>query len=112
MSRFKTTDTPELQPGVDYVTGSATGPFIDTGKDILFGERVLGRIYLSKATVAELAREFGIIKDQATDEALQDAYFRGKLDGMKENVGGDLNAVVATLRSWLAYVDSDVAADS
>lgn len=107
--KYKIVDAPELQPAVDYVTGSGVGPFIDTGRDITFGDRRLGRIYLSKSTVAEMAAELGITGGSATDEALQNAYVSGKLDGLRESLGGDLYRVVNTLERWLASLRTDLA---
>lgn len=110
MGRFEIVDHPTLQPAVDYVTSSGVGPFIDTGRDIKFGERNLGRIYLSKDTVAEMAREFGIAGNSlATEEALANAYITGKLDGLKETFGGDVVRVVDVLERWLAHLRPDLA---
>lgn len=100
MARYEITDAPTKQPAVDYVTGSGVGPFIDTGRDITFGERKLGRIYLSKSTVAEMAREFGII-ESASDEAIRGAYAQGKLDALRETLDGDIRHVVSVLDRWL-----------
>lgn len=111
MGRFKVVTHPELQPGVDYVTSSGVGPFIDTGRDITFGERKLGRIYLSKDTVAEMARELNLMgNSQATEEALQSAYITGKLDGLRETFGGDIIRVVDTLERWLDLLRPGLAA--
>jgi len=105
-SRFTVTNAPERLPGVDYVTGTAVGPFIDTGRDIEGpGGRILGRIYLSKDTVAEMARELGIIKQNDDSIAIQAAYNKGKLDGLREELGGDLYSIVSVLRRWLEHVD-------
>ena len=110
-SPYKVVGTAGKAPGIDYVTGSAVGPFIDTGRDIQLPDgRRLGRIYLSKTTVAEMARELGLIGGSADSTALEAAYNKGKLDGLQEELSGDLYSVADTLRRWLAYVDSDVAA--
>lgn len=107
MGRFKVVQNADLAPGVDYVTSSSVGPFIDTGRDIKFGERNLGRLYLSKDTVAEMARELGVASNiQATEEALANAYISGKLDGLKETFGGDIVRVVDVLERWLAHLRS------
>lgn len=109
MSRFTLVDgAPTRSPGVDYLTGTTVGPFIDTGKDVQLPDgRKLGRIYLAKSTVEELAREFGITNNDKVriDALVNEAYNRGKLDGLKEEIGGDLNDVVNVLRRWLTYVD-------
>lgn len=111
-SPYKVVGIAEKAPGIDYVTGSAVGPFIDTGKDIQIGDRRFGRIYLSKSTVAEMARELGIVGGAAGNAAIEAAYNKGKLDALKEELSGDLYSVADTLRRWLAHVDSDVAAGS
>lgn len=99
-----------MTPAFDYVTGNAVGPFIDTGKDIIgAGGRVLGRLYLSKDTVEEMARELGLLGRAATQGAHDDAYFRGKLDGLKEEIGGDLYSVAMHLGRWLDHIRPDLA---
>lgn len=113
-SRFTVTNAPERLPGVDYITGTAVGPFVDTGRDIEGpGGRNLGRIYLSKDTVAEMARELGIIKGHDENIAVQAAYNKGKLDGLKEELGGDIYSIADTLRRWLEHIApaGDPAAD-
>lgn len=111
MGRFNVVTAPTQQPGVDYVTGSGVGPFIDTGRDITFGERKLGRIYLSKDTIAEMAREFDLVgNSHATEEALQSAYVTGKLDGLRETFGGDITRVVDVLERWLDLLRPALAA--
>lgn len=106
-SRFTVVDAPTLAPGTDYVTGTAVGPFIDTGRDIRDqAGRNLGRLYLSKSTIAEMARELGLIGGHADSTAIEAAYNKGKLDGIQEELGGDLYSVTDTLRRWLAHVDS------
>lgn len=110
MGRFTVVDAPALQPAVDYITSSAVGPFIDTGRDIDFQGRKIGRIYLSADTVREMASELGIISGGAAEEALQNAYITGKLDGLRETIGGDLYRVVDTLDRWLAVLRPHLAA--
>lgn len=104
-SRFKVVDAPVLAPAVDYVTGTAVGPFVDTERNVIDqAGRILGRIYLSKDTVREMAQELGLIGGHADRSALDEAYHRGKLDGLQEELGGDIHDISATLRRWLAYV--------
>lgn len=104
-SHFKVVGAPEFAPGVDYVTGSGVGPFIDTQRDIRDqAGRNLGRLYLSKDSVAEMARELGLLGGHADSTALEAAYNKGKLDGLKEELGGDLYSVADTLRRWLEHV--------
>ena len=114
-SRFKVTKAPELAPGVDYVTGTGVGPFVDTGRDIRDqAGRNLGRLYLSKSTVEEMARELGILGGQTDSTAIEAAYSKGKLDGLQEELGGDLYSIADTLRRWLEHVApaGESAADS
>lgn len=101
MGRFQVVEAPAMQPGVDYVTGTAQGPFIDTGRDITVGERRFGRIYLSKDTVREMAQEFGLLGPDTTQASRTASYHEGKLDGLREELGGDLYRVVNTLERWL-----------
>ena len=76
-----------MAPGVDYVTSSAVGPFIDTGRNIVDqAGRILGRLYLSKDTVAEMAQELGLLSTHADQTSIQAAYAKGKLDGLKEEL--------------------------
>lgn len=104
-SRFTVTNAPERTPGVDYVTGSGVGPFIDTGRDITdMAGRKIGRLYLSKDSVAEMARELGLIGGHADTTAVDAAYNKGKLDALQEELGGDLYSVADTLRRWLEHV--------
>ena len=106
-SRFTVTDAPNMVPGVDYVTSSAVGPFIDTGRNIVDqAGRILGRLYLSKDTVAEMAQELGLLSTHADQTSIQAAYAKGKLDGLKEELGGDLYSVAGTLRRWLEHLDA------
>lgn len=91
---------PAEQPAVDYLTGSAVGPFIDTGvyaEDRQTGRRY-GRIYLSKDTVLSLAALLGGVP---TPQEERTEYARGFLDGVKENIGGDLVRTSDALRRWL-----------
>ena len=112
-SRFKVTNAPELAPGVDYVTGTGVGPFIDTGKDITdMAGRKIGRLYLSKDSVAEMARELGLITSHEDNVALQTAYSKGGLDMLKEELGGELHSIAGSLRRWLDLVDPADRADA
>lgn len=100
MGRFTVVDNPDKAPGVDYVTGTSVGPFIDTGRDITIGERKFGRIFLSEDTVREMARELGIISDDnASEGALSAAYARGQLESVREDLGGNVARAVAVLGS-------------
>lgn len=94
------TNSPALQPAVDFLTGSAVGPFVDTGVKATdqFG-RIIGHIYLSKATVLALAALFETDLPEQTQE-----YARGFLDGTREAIGGNLSDVARDLRRYLDVV--------
>lgn len=107
-SRFTVVDAPTMAPAVDYVTSSAVGPFIDTNRNITDAAgRILGRLYLSKDTVREMAQELGLIGGHADRSALDDAYHRGKLDALKEDLSGDIHNISTTLGRWLAHIAPD-----
>lgn len=110
MGRYKVVEYPDRQPAVDYVTGNGVGPFIDTGRDITFGERIIGRLYLSKSTVEEMARELGIING-ASQQELDDRYNKGKLDALREGLGDDLVRVADALGRWGAVLGDGADAD-
>lgn len=113
MGRFAVVDAPTLAPAVDYVTNSAVGPFIDTGRDIIgAGGRVLGRLYLSKDTIGEMARELGLLGTSNTHALVDDAYNRGKLDALKEELGGDLYSVTTNLGRLLDHLRPELVAHS
>ena len=111
MGRHSVVEAPTLQPAHDYVSGNAVGPFIDTGKDIIGpGGRVMGRLYLSKDTVEEYARDLGLLGGQVTNALIDEAYYRGKLDAIKEEIGGDIHHVATVLSRWLDHLRADDAA--
>lgn len=107
MGRYVVVEAPAHQPGVDYVTGTSEGPFIDTGRDITIGERKFGRIYLAESTIREMARELGMLGGLPSNEALATAYTKGKLDGLRETLGGDVHRIVDVLERWLASLRND-----
>lgn len=59
---------PELPPGQDYLTGDSTGPFIDTGLDVE-DLTPIGRVYLSVATISDLAQHLGFTPPEASSRA-------------------------------------------
>jgi len=105
MGRYEVVEHPTKLPAVDYVTNSGIGPFIDTGRDITFGERIIGHLYLSESTVREMAQELGITST-ATQKQIQAAYMKGKIDALKEGLGDDLVRVVDVLTRWLGALDA------
>lgn len=95
-------DTVPTFPFKDYVTGTEIGPFVDTGKTVRFDRADVGRIYLAKSTVAELASDLGLSEDpEERDRALAAAYNRGKLDAALENLSGDTASVLRRLADAL-----------
>lgn len=95
---------PTEQPAVDYFTGSAQGPFIDTGlyaTDRQTGRR-FGRIYLSADTVRHLA---SLLDEEPTPTSKNSNYAVGYLDGVKDVIGPDLVRTADSLRRWLDRIE-------
>lgn len=64
--RWVLTDAPALAPGVDFITKSPNGPFIDTGLNVTFEMR--GRMYLSVETLKEMAKVAGLFESKNNEE--------------------------------------------
>lgn len=98
----KIVESPAEFPGVDYLTGSAVGPFVDTGVYVTHKEtgRRFGRIYLSKATVLALAEMFG----EGLRGPSSEDYARGYFDALKEDTRGTLDATARDLRRALDII--------
>lgn len=103
-SRYQLTDTAAMPPAKDIITGAVDGPFVDTGYDIPFS--LTGRLYLSVATVRELAQGIGMV-DEEDVESTAEAALIGHTIGYREgvNVNGSLvdaadriGAALASLR--------------
>jgi hypothetical protein len=109
MSNFHLTNAPTLQPAVDYLTRSSVGPFIDTGRDApAVSGRGKDRIYISLDTLRHMADVAGIL-DTPSNTALDEAYRRGVVDGIRAELGVDLARVVGVLDRWLPLIrDVDV----
>lgn len=97
---------PERSPAVCFITRSSVGPFIDTGVDVTLRSRpgnpvVTERVYLAVPLVQQMATLLGLTG--AGEDKNRDAQLiaRGKLEGLKEGLGGDLDRVVGTLSRWL-----------
>lgn len=105
--RWALVDAPPLQPGVDFITKSPNGPFIDTGLNVSFEMR--GRVYLSVDTIREMAEVAGLLESKdATQKNLYDIemYNKGYEAGLKEGAEliGKLDSVIGHLRpdtGWL-----------
>jgi len=96
---------PEEYPAVDYLTGSAVGPFIDTGVYAVNREtgRRFGRIYLSESTVRYLNSLFDADPVAQAERRNRD-YAEGVLDGTRDVIGPDLVRVADSLRRFLDRV--------
>lgn len=99
---------PEKAPAADFITRSTVGPFVDTGVDVLLRSQpgmpvVTERVYLSVATITQLAQLAGVGGTSEENSAARDAQLiaQGKLDGLKEGIGDDLANVARTLDRWL-----------
>ena len=90
--RFQLVDSALSAPGYDWITRSEKGPFIDSGLEVKFSE--FGRLYLSVATVREMAEAAGLFNEEGETDAQKTAaaaeYFRGYSDAVKENPNGHL----------------------
>lgn len=104
--RFQLMPTAISSPGVDWITGSDKGPFIDTGHEVQFGR--FGRLYLSVDTVREMAEAAGLFDEGRSASELSAhaaEYFRGYSDAVKENTIGHLTDIAARLGSIAAALD-------
>jgi hypothetical protein len=86
---------PEKAPAVDFFTRSGNGPFVDTGVDVILRSRpgmpvVTERVYLSRDTIRNLAQVAGVLEEGGVSAAREAQLIaQGKLEGMRENLGGD-----------------------
>lgn len=99
--RWAIVDAPALMPGVDFVTRSPNGPFIDTGISVSVENR--GRVYLSVETIKEMAEIAGLIETKnAQERSLHDMeiYNEGYKAGLQE--GADLSERLGNIVSHLA----------
>lgn len=111
-SPYSLVETATQIPGVDFVTRSPNGPFVDLGIVVHRFNPGAGasheRMYLSVDTVRELAVQAGLIPDpsaEPVEETPADPdyppatadYARGYLDALKERLDNDLNSALDTL---------------
>lgn len=99
--------SPDLAPGVDFVTKTGVGPFIDTGYsfnrlDPAFADVNRCRVYLSVDTLREMAQEAGLL--DAKDGDMLDSYDRGYAAGHNDAVKENLNASVLAAADSLGVV--------
>lgn len=106
--RYHLVESPQRMPGVDWITRTHIGPFIDTGLDIQFSQQ--GRFYISLSTLREMAEVAGFfdapedvggllgnLKPRYSVDQLQAEYDRGVNDTLKENLVGHLRDIAAEL---------------
>lgn len=105
---YKLVTHPELHPAVDFITRSSVGPFIDTGIDLQIrpqpGASISReRVYLSVATIAQLAELAGVVSGNAiSPEREKQLIAQGKLEALREGLGERLDDVAGALGRWLA----------
>ena len=96
--RWALVESPALLPGVDFVTRSANGPFIDTGISVTVENK--GRVYLSIETIKEMAEIAGLLETKNAQERSiheKEIYNEGYKAGLRE--GADLNERLGTVLS-------------
>lgn len=109
---FELVTHPQLAPAADFITRSTVGPFVDTGVDVILRTQPgmpvqRERVYLAVGTIAHLAQVSGVGGHEGiTKEREAQLIAIGKLEGMKENLGGNLADVAHTLRRVLDAVGS------
>lgn len=99
--RWALVDAPALMPGVDFVTRSPNGPFIDTGISVSVENK--GRVYLSVETIKEMAEIAGLLETKnAQERSIYDMeiYNEGYKAGLKE--GTDLSERLGNIVSHFA----------
>ena len=108
---MKVVTHPDKAPALDFLTRTSVGPFVDTGIDVTLRSRPgdplkTERVYLSEATVIQLAQLLGI-SSGGSSTAERDAQLiaQGKIEGMKEALGERLDDVVRDLGRVLGALD-------
>lgn len=99
--RWALVDAPALMPGVDFVTRSPNGPFIDTGISVSVENK--GRVYLSVETIKEMAEIAGLLETKnAQERSMYDMeiYNEGYKAGLQE--GADLSERLGNIVGHLA----------
>lgn len=108
---FAVVTHPDKQPACDFVTRSTTGPFVDTGVDVILRSRPgeplrTERVYLAVSTIRQLAQLVGVGGDGVSNEA-RDAQLRaeGKLDALNEGIPDDIVRLARSLGRVLDLAD-------
>jgi hypothetical protein len=119
-SRFKLVETAAQMPGIDFITNSPNGPFVDTGLkvskfDAMFDPVYGGaHVYLAAATIREMAEGAGLF-EPFRDELLriqQIGYDLGYADAMKENIGGTVSDLATRLGGLADRIAGAVVAEA
>lgn len=90
---YRVMESSEYPPGNCFVTGSATGPFIDTG--VYIPKERFGQLVLSKAFIEQAAHMLGLFAD--VEDKIDQAYDIGYAEGVKEEISGSLDRAVDNL---------------
>jgi len=101
-SRFTLVEAATLSPGVDFITKSGVGPFIDTGYTTSFADgKSRSRVYLSLDSVREIAEQAGLFDPyrEMIEQARDEGYEQGYNVGIKENFNADLTDALDRLGS-------------
>lgn len=100
-TRYQLQPVALASPGVDFITKSPNGPFIDTGHIVQFMEgRNADRVYLSVETLREMCQIAGVLEEPTSDAARAREvaiYNQGYSDAVKENIGGELRGIADRL---------------
>lgn len=98
--RWALVDAPTQMPGVDWITKSPNGPFIDTGIKVI--PEMRGHVYLSVETIKEMAEIAGLLENKnAQEKSLHDleienrGYERGLRDS--EELVGKLTSIISRM---------------
>lgn len=91
-SPYRVTENAETAPGC-FVTGSAKGPFIDTG--IYIRKERFGQLILSADFIHQAAHQLGLFAE--TEDKIQKAYDIGFAEGVKEELSGSLDRAVDSM---------------
>lgn len=104
--RYHVVPVATLAPGVDWVTRSPEGPFIDTGVEVAFAEH--GRLYLSVETVRQLADVAGLLDGLVIDGMeIEAAREEGYERALKESIVEHLGSYISELGGILAAASGD-----
>lgn len=91
-AKYKLVERPALPPSKDFITWTTEDKdgFIDTGFTVIPHEpKFTGRVYLSVATVREMAKVAGLLDKQSDikEAAHRRGYDEGYADGLNDNLG-------------------------